>query len=518
MNPLANIVLDGKPLQVEPGLTILKAAQQAGIHIPHLCYHPAFAPEGSCRLCAVEIEGLPKLELACATVVRDGMKVSTESPRVAEARRSVLEFLLAEHPLDCPICDKAGDCKLQDYYEAYGLGAGRFSETKDRKNKKVLLGRNLILDRERCVLCTRCVRFLNEVTRTAELGVFERGVRSEIGLLEGGPVDNNYSGCLAEICPVGAITDTDFRFKTRNWFLRTGESLCPLCSRGCNILVEHHPGFPRVPHSQKVYRLGSRANERVNGPWICDRGRYGYGYLQQSRGEVVSGPAAGRPGSQAFEEGLDFIVQKLKKMQFMKRQARTAVVVSDWLSNEELFLARAVFGRDLAGCRFHLCGPPDGQGDGFLLTAERSPNRRGAREIGFHTDEFRLDDLTRETDVLVVFGPFLAERFTLPDIRTALASVEIKVLFTPQWNGLETAFDLVLPTAHPAEKDGSFTNLEGLVQSFSAVLEPRGAARAEWRILADLGRRLGLNFSFYQPFHSAPAVRAALKKDIPFFA
>jgi NADH-quinone oxidoreductase subunit G len=515
---MVKLILDGKPLEVEGGLTILQAAAQAGIHIPHLCYHPAFAPEGSCRLCAIEIEGLPKLELACATVVREGMKVSTETPLVAEARRSVLEFLLTEHPLDCPICDKAGDCKLQDYYEAYSLSPGRFSESKNRKNKKVPLGRTLLLDRERCILCSRCVRFLSEVTRTNELGMFERGARSEVGLYESRPVDNNYSGCLAEICPVGAITDTDFRFKTRNWFLRRGDSLCPLCGRGCNIQVEYHPGLARLPGTKKVYRLRARVNERVNGHWICDLGRYGYGYLQQERCLAVSGSAAKRPGFATVEESLDFLVTRLKKAHFMKRQARLAVVLSDWQTNEELFLIRSVFGRDLAGCRIYLCGPPDGQSDGFLLTAERSPNRRGAREMGFTLDHFQLEDLGRETDVLVVFGPFLAERFSLPKIKTALASVETKVLLTPRQNGLEALFDLVLPTAHPAEKDGSFVNVDGLVQGFTAVLEPPGQARAERWMLAYLGKGLGINPGLYQPAAGAPTVLAELGKEFPFFA
>lgn len=517
MSPLVPIVLDGKPLEVEQGLTILRAAQQAGVHIPHLCFHTAFAPEGSCRLCLVEIEGLPKLELACSTVVREGMKISTQSPAVAEARGAVLEFLLAEHPLDCPICDKAGDCKLQDYYEAYSLSPGRFSESKSRKDKKVSLGRTLLLDRERCVLCSRCVRFLSEVTRTTELGVFERGARSEVGLYEGRPVDNNYSGCLAEICPVGALTDTDFRFKTRNWFLRRGDSLCPRCGRGCNIQVEYHPGLARLPGTRKVYRLRARVNERVNGHWICDLGRYGYGYLQQERCLTVSGSAAERPGFGTVEESLDFLVTKLKKAHFMKRLARLAVVLSDWLTNEELFLARSVFGRDLLGCRIYLCGPPDGQSDGFLLTAERSPNRRGARETGFSLNPVPVEDLGRETDVLVVFGPFLAERFSLPKVKAALASVETKVLLTPRQNGLEALFNLVLPTAHPAEKDGSFVNVDGVVQSFTAVLEPPESAWAERRMLAYLGKKLGLRPGFYHPAAGASAVLAELRKEFPFF-
>jgi len=517
MSPLVPIVLDGKPLEVEAGLTVLRAAQQAGVDIPHLCFHPAFAPEGSCRLCLVEIEGLPKLELACSTVVREGMKVSTQSPQVVQARQGVLEFLLAEHPLDCPICDKAGDCKLQDYYEAYSLSPGKFSESKDRKDKKVPLGRTLLLDRERCVLCSRCVRFLSGITKTGELGVLERGARSVVGLYEGRPVDNNYSGCLAEICPVGAITDTDFRFKTRNWFLRSGDSLCPRCGRGCNIRVEYHPGIPRLPGSRKVYRLRARVNEKVNGHWICDLGRYAYGALQEGRCLAVSGPAAESQGLKTVEDGLDFLADRLKKIHFMKRHARLAVVVSDWLTNEELFLARSVFGLDLAGCRTYLCRPPDGPADNLLLTAERSPNRRGAREMGFSHEALQAGDLGRETDVLVVLGPFLAERFSLSEIKAALAGVETKILLTPQATGLDGLFDLVLPGAHPAEKDGSFVNVDGLLQSFAAALEPPPAARAEGQMLTYLGKRLGLNPGFYRGAANAPALLAKLRKEFPFF-
>jgi NADH-quinone oxidoreductase subunit G len=270
---MIKLFIDGAPVEVAEGTTVFKAAERAGVAIPHFCFHPAFAPEGSCRLCLVQIEGSPKLELSCSTIVREGMKVATASPVVREARRSVLEFLLAEHPLDCPICDKAGECKLQDYSRDYGLTESAFREFKEKRDKKVVIGEKLLLDRERCIQCTRCVRFLAEITKTHELGVFERGVHAEIGILDGSPVRNGYSGNLVDLCPVGAITDTDFRFKTRPWFLSRGESLCPHCGRGCSIYIDYHPGFPRVPGSAKVYRIRPRTNEKVNGPWICDVGR-----------------------------------------------------------------------------------------------------------------------------------------------------------------------------------------------------------------------------------------------------
>jgi len=211
------------------------------------------------------------------------MKVQTGSPEVRAARREVLELLLAEHPLDCPICDKAGDCRLQDYYERYGRFPGRFREARERRDKIVPIGRSLLLDNERCILCTRCVRFLRTVTRTGELGVYQRGVRTWIGLYEGRRIDNDYSGNLAEICPVGAITDADFRARTRTWLLERGETICPHCGRGCSIFVEFLPGSGRGGEPVRIFRVRARENPDVNGHWICDVGRYAYPRWLESR-------------------------------------------------------------------------------------------------------------------------------------------------------------------------------------------------------------------------------------------
>ncbi|MBN2198603.1 MAG: (2Fe-2S)-binding protein [Candidatus Aminicenantes bacterium] len=507
---MVSLVINGQRISAAPGTTILEAAREAGIEIPHLCYHPAFPPVGTCRLCAVEIEGLPKLEPACSTNVKEGMVVRTESPRVVEARRNVLELLLAEHAMDCPICDKAGECRLQDTYQAYSLAPGVYAEDKTRRGKKIALGGGLLLDRERCVLCTRCVRFLESVTKTSELGVFERGDRSEIGCVEGRLVDNNYSGCLAEICPVGAITDSDFRFKTRAWFLEARETICPLCGRGCAVFLESHPGFPRVPGTAKAYRVRSRRDERVNGHWICNVGRYGYGYLEKSRCRELAGPLAKTLNLKAATDVVAPLAAELRALKYKGRQTRVAVVLSDWLTNEELFLAGAVFRRDLEIGRCHLVGPRDGSPDGMLLTAERSPNRAGAKALGFNTEETTLEALARDTDLLIVFGPFLQDRFRPADIASAWAGVKTKVLFTPRDEGLGAAFDLVVPTVWPAEKDGSFTNCQGLIRSFSPALAPPPSAVPEWRLLTALGRAVGLNPSFYIPFRSAGDVRRAM--------
>lgn len=507
---MIGLEIDGRPVRVEAGATVLEAALRAGIEIPHLCHHPAFPPAGSCRLCAVEIEGLPKLEPACATAVREGMVVRTGSPRVVEARRSVLELLLAEHAMDCPVCDKAGECRLQDYYQAYSLAPAAYAEDKRRRYKRVALGKKLLLDRERCVLCTRCVRFLERVTGTAELGVVERGDRSEIAFFEGRPVDNNYSGCLAEICPVGAITDADFRFKTRAWFLEAKEALCPLCGRGCNVFLDRHPGHPRTPGTDRVLRVRSRPNERVNGHWICDVGRYGCGYLEADRCRNISGPLAADLGLRSIEDVVGWLAVHLKALALKGRRDRAVVVLSDWLTNEELFLAGKVFGDDLEFGRLHVVGRREGAPDGFLLTADRSPNRAGARSLGFRPEIARLEDLTGEAETLLVFSPFLEDVYSAAELKPALARVKTKILFTPRVDGLNGLFDLVAPTVWPAEKEGSFTNVQETVQTFEAALRPCPQVVEEWRLLVALGRAVGRNPSFYVSLKGVGDIRRAM--------
>jgi NADH-quinone oxidoreductase subunit G len=514
---MAKISIDGKPLEVTDGLTIMKAADSAGIIIPRFCYHPAFVPEGSCRMCLVEIEGLPKLELACSTVVRDGMKVSTGSEKVVEARRGVLEFLLAEHPLDCPICDKAGECTLQDYYEGYGRFKGAFQESKEKREKKLVLGKSLILDRERCILCTRCVRFLTEVTKTQELGVFKRGVHSEISPYEKEPVDNNYSGNLVEICPVGAITDLDFRFKTRPWFLNTGESICPLCSRGCNIYIDYLPGFARLEETKKVLRTRSRENLLVNGYWICDLGRYGYSRLDQNRWEEPAMYQGGKRIGTSWDKALIVLAEKIKGLVIRERTARIAVLAQTYLTNEELFLLRRLFRNDLGVERILFVDPPQGMGDELLLTADRSPNRKGAQEIGFDLIPPTLEAATQGTELLLVFGSFLHERFDLAGLKTALDKVATKFLFTPRVREHNALFDFVLPTAMTAEKSGSLTNFEGKVQKFGPALELRGESLPEWRFLVNLGKELRTNYRYYNQFVSPKEIFREMAKEIPSF-
>ncbi len=510
---MVKIFIDEIPVEVEEGTTVLKAAEKAGISIPHLCFHEAFPPEGSCRMCLVEIEGLPKLELACSTQAREGMKVFTKSEKVVEARKGVLEFLLAEHPLDCPICDKAGDCKLQDYYDEYGLFESQFSETKEKRAKKVKIGKNLIHDQERCILCRRCVRFLREVVKTQELGVFERGIHSSVNIYDLTPVNNNYSGNLAQICPVGAITDLDFRFKTRTWFLEKGESICPLCSRGCSIIIEYHPGHYRFGVPKKVYRIQANPNQEVNGFWICDLGRYGYSYLNENRLERIIVNRKEWNLEPVWNTIMKFLAQRLESLASGGKTSRIALILNSWLSNEELFLLHKIFKNDIKAGKIFFADPPQEEGDDFLLTPERSPNKRGAQEMGFDIKPVDFKALAVETDFIIAFGSFLAEA----DLKGALERIETKVLFASHLSGLDSLFDIVLPGALIAEKGGSLTNVDGRIQKFSAALDPPGESQPEWRTLAELGREAGINVDFYKGFTSPEEIFDGMAKEISFF-
>lgn len=512
---MVKVFIDDTPFEFEEGLTIFEAAKKVGISIPHFCYHPAFAPEGTCRMCLVEIEGYPKLELSCSTVLRDGMKIHTHSEKVKQARQGVLEFLLAEHPLDCPICDQAGDCTLQDYYEEYGLHEGRFLEAKEKRGKGVNIGKNLVHDQERCILCRRCVRFLRDITKTQELGVFERGNHTEVNIYEGRPVNNEYSGNLAQLCPVGAITDRDFRFKTRNWFLESKDSICPLCSRGCAVTLDVHKGFARFPTAKRVYRVNARNNPQVNSYWICDLGRYGYEYLNRERQKTISGPNKDRDFT--WEEILSDFSERLNRLRFKNRTANITVICNSWMTNEELFLVRNLFQEDLPGARILFLDSPDGKGDDFLLTSDRVPNRRGVTELGFEPAAPDMEALKEETDLLIVFGSYFLEISSQSELEAVFESIEQSILFTPYPHELNDLFDMVLPVAFIPESEGSLTNVDGLVQAFRKAMEPEGECRPVWRILRDLGKSMNIRFPYYKGLNSVDKVLAELGKEISFF-
>jgi NADH-quinone oxidoreductase subunit G len=512
---MVKIFIDERELEVAEGTTILKAAESAGLQIPHLCYHKAFMPEGSCRMCLVEIEGIPKLELACSTQVREGMKISTKSERVTEARKGMLECLLAEHPIDCPICDKAGECKLQDYYEEYGLFDSEFNEYKEKRQKRIEIGKNLLHDQERCVLCRRCVRFLKEVTKTEELGVFQRGIHAEVSTYNGVLVNNNYSGNLAEICPVGAITDKDFRFKTRTWFLQSREAICPLCSRGCNIFVESHQGFSRFSLPKRVYRIRTRENQMINGFWICDRGRYDYTYLDQKRVEDIIVNNSQDPKTWPDLTGV--LAAKIKRLYYMKKTSHIGLILHTWLTNEDLYLIDKIFRDELGIHKVCFLDPPDEEADDFLFTGERTPNRKGAKEIGFDVEPPDWENFFEGIDFLLTFGSPLMGQSDLGPLKAALEGIDENILLASHHHDINFLFDIVLPISVIAEKGGSLTNVVGKTQVFSPALDPLGNSRPEWQFLVELAKELKINFEFYSQFSSPERIREMMEKEISFF-
>ena len=487
---MLKIRIDGREIETAEGTTVLAAGLAAGIDIPHFCHHPAFEPEGTCRMCLVAIEGSAKLELSCATKVRDGMKIATDTPEVGAARREILEFLLAEHPLDCPICDKAGECRLQDYYERHGRFQGRFRESREKRDKIVPIGRSLLLDNERCILCTRCVRFLRRITGTGELGVYQRGVRTWIGLYEGRKIDNDYSGNLVEICPVGAITDADFRGRTRTWLLEKGDSICPHCGRGCNITLEFRSGPERSGEGTRVFRVRARENPAVNGYWICDLGRYAYAKGPENRQRRVLMIKDKSATELSWDKALIMLSEKVRGLRRAGRGGRIGLILETCLSNEELSLVRRTFGEAVAGRNYWFADPMPGRADSLLLTAERTPNLRGARDLGFELRRPDLDEISKGADLLLVFGTALLEHFPEGRVREALAGVQAKFLFASRAGALDRAVDVVLPTALLAERSGSVTNVDGRAQEFRPVLKPPGDARSAADILADLARAL----------------------------
>ena len=268
---MPKIKVNGQDLEVAAGTTIIQAYKQANIDICHYCWHPGLSVAGCCRLCMVQIEGMPKLQIACNTEVRDGMVVNNTSEVVKETVKWGLDFHLINHPLDCPICDQAGECGLQAQYMRFGQYDPEMAEPKVKKHKVIDLGPTVVLDSERCILCSRCVRFTDEVSKTKELGIYNRGDRSEIGTAPGVPLNNNYSLNTVDICPVGALTSKDFRFRQRAWYLKEADSICPGCSTGCNVKVSYN--------EEGLWRVKPRENQAVNGYWMCDVGRNTYKFV-----------------------------------------------------------------------------------------------------------------------------------------------------------------------------------------------------------------------------------------------
>jgi len=456
---MAKIILDGKELEVESGRTIIEAARENGISIPHFCWHPKLSVAGNCRICLVEVEKLPKLVIACATQVTDGMVVHTANPKVLNAREAVMEFLLINHPLDCPICDEAGECKLQDYAYKHSVGYSRFNEDKVHKPKRVELGSHVLLDTERCIMCSRCVRFCDEIAHKPQLTFSKRGDHVELTTFPGEQLDNPYSMNTIDICPVGALTSRAFRFKARVWEMSSTETICPGCARGCNM--------SSWVRNNEILRQTPRNNPDVNEYWMCDQGRLDT-FKHVNVDKRIKTPLM-RKEEELVEVGWDEAIAKAASELKTFKRSEIAVIGSPYATNEENYLfqkfSTGVLGTKHIDFKRHVV---DGDEDDVLIRADKTPNSLGAREVGVHPGEGGLsfDGIIkgiREGTIkaLYVMDDNIASD---PIVAQALGRLELLMVNSSSDNETTRHADIVLPSSTFAEKHGTFTNFQGMVQ------------------------------------------------------
>lgn len=480
--------LNGREVTATKGMTVMEVAQREKVKIPHFCWHPGLKVAGVCRFCMVEVVGRPKLEIACNLPVAEGMEINTESEKSKDAHKWALEFHLVNHPLDCPICDQAGECGLQDYYMEVGQYQSQMTRPKVLKPKALEVGGDLVLDTERCILCSRCVRFEDEVTKTGALGIFDRGDRAIIGTYPGRKLEHNYTGNLVDVCPVGAFTQKSFRFKQRVWFLKDKKATCPGCSTGCSVRVY------AKPESRKFFRLKPEYSE-VNKYWMCDTGRQSYDHLNKEN-RLLYAQAEGHDVT--FEDGLGTLGQKLSTTPVTD----VALLVSAQYTNEEYEDLFNFFVRQLGVQRVYQWREPSENReafDGILQRGDRNANTFGLveslKKFGFKGDvKNEFDDLmTAKPKVVIALAPELSTTFpNLPQQMQSLATLPFVSLWTVDGQSQRFAFPHALPMKGFAEKSGTFKNFEGRIGQLEAVF-PAGAehARSVSETVALLAKGMG---------------------------
>jgi NADH-quinone oxidoreductase subunit G len=503
---LVSITIDGKQLQVEKGLNLIEAAKLAGVDIPFYCYHQNLSIAGNCRMCQVEVEGQPKLTIGCNTGATEGMVVKTQftSEKVADAQRATLEFLLINHPLDCTVCDQAGHCKLQDYYYEYNAKPSRFIEDKVNKVKAEPLGPEVIYDGERCILCTRCVRFCEEITHTNELGLYNRGDKAVIGIDPKHELSNPLSGTVVDLCPVGALTHRQWRFNTRIWYTKEVDTLCQGCSTGCNVKV--------ALRDEQIVHVKARNNQEVNKEWLCDEGRYGFDRFRSAesldtaylRNELELTPVK-------IEEALEFTAKNFSTSE------KTAVLLSPFLTLEELWLAKSFiektlsksFSSDDIAMQVETRSLSDVEK--VLISPDYAPNARAAVYLGLVSDspdwreslERKYENLINrisEYSQVLIFGDFsILDSKLNADLINALANVKFSLAVTSfplindesQSSPAAAQFcKVILPGSNIYQKSGLLINKDNRVQKLNKFFEPVGKYDAVLieRISAKLGK------------------------------
>jgi NADH-quinone oxidoreductase subunit G len=499
---MAKITIDGIEVEVQDGINVIEAAKAADVHVPHFCYHPSLTVVGQCRMCLVEVEGMPKLQAGCATPVKDGMKIHVWNEKVDKARKGQMEFLLINHPLDCPICDKAGECPLQDYSFNYGSVNSRYGEFKRTYPgmDRTAIGPHVVQNMNRCIHCTRCIRFCAEITNTNELAFFKRGAATQVGVFPGVPLDNWMSACVTDVCPTGALTTREFRFESRVWNLDSTDSVCNGCDVGCNIFIGHRTG--------QIFRYRPRVNPDVNDHWLCDYGRFSYERYDTDR--VVVPKVRTEDdflGISTWGEALDAIDGALRNAGDNLR-----VIASANMTNEEAAMAKRLFG-ELLNAKIDVMVDPIGpikmkSRTEWLLGTQAAPNFRGVSAIlgggqapspvqphGDGEGQAGAPVLHGDDDfsnsVLYICDADFSERAKDPAVIAELRKA--KFLIVHSWDAnhpLNDFADVLLPSTIHAEKDGTFTNLQGTDQEIHQAYMPKGQAVPDIEIFRRIGERL----------------------------
>ncbi len=475
---MPRITIDGEQIEAQDGQMILQAALDAGMDIPHYCYHPGLSIVASCRICLAEVEGVPKLLPTCQTTVREGMVVRTRSPKSIANQKQVMEYLLINHPLDCPVCDQSGECYLQDYSYEYGRAGSRFEEDKAKKAKKIV-GEHVLLYNDRCIMCTRCVRFTREVSGGSELMVQGRGHREEIDIFPGRPLDDNLSVNVADICPVGALLDRDFLFKQRVWLLKSARSISPADAGGENIYLQYNEGV--------IYRIKPRHNPDVNQWWISNDTRYTYKAVHSPdrlRQALVRQHGIQEPAD--FGDAADAAVDGLHKVAEEGGGGSLFAVLSPMMAIEEAWLLGKLV-REMDPKATLVLGPVPDTGEDevfrhyetgaetFRIQSEKVPNRRGIERVmemlGGPTA--RWDEMARNGRTFRggwVVGGYLSD-WTGGELPAAFRGAFLVVQdILP--NAATRSAEVLLPAAAWAEKHGAWENFEGRIQAFEPAAEP----------------------------------------------
>jgi NADH-quinone oxidoreductase subunit G len=531
------LTIDGRPVTVAKGKTVLQAAIEAGVSVPYYCYHPGISIDGSCRVCVVKIEKMPKLQTSCSTYCTDGMVVSTRDRDVVEARAGVFEFLLINHPLDCPVCDKGGECPLQDFSYTFGPAESRMDFPRrvfdgEGVRADVDFGPTLMLNRNRCILCTRCVRFMKEIDGDAQIGIVDRGYGSEIATFQEQGVHSLISGNLMDICPVGAILTKDYRFKSRPWD-NPGvvDTICTLCSQGCNTSA-WLKAKPEWARGSRLIRMTPRYNPDVNGYWMCDIGRFNYHWIEGDtrlrRPMMRSRSTSSGQGAPLEPSAWHDLQPRLRdRLQEAGTGGSVHFLASAHASMEELFvlkqLADALLGNDAmkaVSIGWEATEKPQPATTKFRVPVADAPNVNGARDLGFAVgggnagpadlSALRTAIEAGRVNALYVMDP-AGPKGSLGDTGWIAAArrsgvLSLLVVQAVVASDLTEAADFALPGSAWVEKDAIYTNDQGRVQAASRAIAPPGEALEDWQILVNVGRSLGVAL----PYESANDVRRAL--------